>query len=306
MNWLIVLGGIVGGTLVGLGLMIIEFGAWFLISPRRPAKSKADADPLASSAETIHARAGDGVELVSQWLSAPRPSGKTMILVHGFMDGPAAMIADRAPALLERGWNVAAIALRGHAPSGGAVSSFGALEAADLRAWLNALADRLPPNESLVPAVWGRSMGAAVALRAAVEDSRIRALVLEAPLVDLEAVVASSLRKRRIAPARLFARMILNRAGRLAGASLRRPRPVDLAPRLTIPIVVVHGQNDALVPSASARSLADAFPNPAPFLEVADAGHADVAAVGGSSLLGRILDFVSERVEGPGLKEDLQ
>jgi len=289
MSWLIILGGIAGGALAGFGLMVVEFGAWFLISPRRPAESKAEADPLASSAEPIRARAADGVELVGRWLSAPRPSGKTMILVHGFMDGPAAMMADRASALLERGWSVAAIALRGHAPSGGRISSFGALEAADLRVWLNALADRLPPDETIVPAVWGRSMGAAVALRAAVEDSRIQALVLEAPLVDLEAVVASRLRKRWIPLAPLFARLILHRAGRLAGVSLRRPRPLDLAPRITIPAVVVHGQNDPVVPSNSAQALAVAFPTPAPFLEVANAGHADVAAVGGDRALESIL-----------------
>jgi len=292
MKWLLILGGFGAGALGGFALAVVEFGAWFLISPRRLDEGEAEESPLVASAKPIRARAPDGVELAGLWLRAPRPSGRTMILVHGFMDGPATMIADRGEALLDRGWNVAAIALRGHGPSGGLVSSFGGLEATDLRAWVDSLAGLLPPGEPLVPVVWGRSMGAAIALRAAAIDPRIQALVLEAPLVDLEAVVASRLRKRWIAPARLFARLILNRAGRLARVSLRRPRPLELASRITIPVVVVHGQADALVPSSSARTLADAFPRPASFIEVPGAGHADVADLGGETMLQCVLDGI--------------
>lgn len=297
MTWLIALGGLSAGIFGGLTMAIVEIGAWFLVSPRPLAETEADASSLARSAEPMRVKADDGAMLAGLWLPSPQSSGKIMILVHGFMDGPSAMIADRGEALLARGWSVAAIALRAHGPSGGMVSGFGALEAADLRVWLDAIADLIPPGESLAPVVWGRSMGAAIALRAAVEDPRIQALVLEAPLVDLEEVVASRLRKRWIAPARLFARWIVKRAGRLAGASLRRPRPLNLAPRLSIPVVVIHGTDDALVPSSSARMLAAAFPAPASFLEVPGAGHADVAAVGGPLLLGQILDLIDDRLE---------
>jgi len=296
MRWLIAFGGLGAGIFGGLALAIVEFGAWLLVSPRPLSKKEANESPIIHEAEPIRVRAADGAMLAGLWLSAPRPSGRTMILVHGFMDGPGAMIVDRGEALLASGWNVAAIALRSHGPSGGMISSFGALEAADLRAWLDAISDRLPPGEPFVPVVWGRSMGAAIALRAAVNDPRIQAMVLEAPLVDLESVVASRIRKRGIAPARLFAWLILNRARRLAGVSLRRPRPIDLARRLKIPVVVVHGKDDALVPSSSARALAEAFPKAAPYLEVPGAGHADVAAVGGSRLLGGIMDLIGNRL----------
>lgn len=295
MTWLIALAGLGAGVIGGLAVAVVEIGAWFLVSPRPLATTAADESPLVRSAEPIRAKADDGAMLAGLWLSAPRPSGKTMVLIHGFMDGPASMIADRGEALLARGWSVAAIALRAHGPSGGMVSGFGALEAADLRVWLDAIADHIPNGDPLVSVVWGRSMGAAIALRAAAEDSRIQALVLEAPLVDLEDVVASRLRRRWVAPAGLFARLILKRAGRLAGASLRRPRPLDLAPRLAIPVVVVHGEDDALIPSSSARMLAEAFPTPAPLIEVPRAGHADVIPIGGSFTLNSILDFI----EGP-------
>lgn len=297
MTWLIALVGLVLGVVAGLGLMIVEFGAWFLISTRQPVPSEADADPLVSSAEPIRARAADGLDLAGLWLPALRPSSKIIILVHGFMDGSTAMIADRAEALLARGWSVAAIDQRGQGSSSGVVSGFAALKSADLSVWLDVLADRFSGEEPRVVVVWGRSMGAMVALRAAAGDPRIRALVLEAPLVDLEAVIATRLRIRRIPLASFLARLMTERAGRLAGVSVRLPKTIDLARRLAIPAVVIHGREDALVLASTARELADAFSPPAAYLEVAGAGHVDVAAVGGPPLLDGVLASLDDGLE---------
>src|SRR5436190_1367383 len=80
---------------------------------------------------------------------------------------------------------------------------------------------------ALEPVLWGRSMGAAIALRAAAENPVVRALVLESPMVDLDEAVAVWLRKRRLPFPRPLARLITRRAGRLAGVSLTRPRALD-------------------------------------------------------------------------------
>src|SRR5207237_8808885 len=94
------------------------------------------------------------------------------------------------------------------------------------------------PGSPLV--VWGRSMGAAVALRAAAEDpdGRIAALVLEAPYHDLEAAIVVMLRRFRLPGPRLLARLIARRAEALAGVSLPRPTPLDLAPRVAFPTLI--------------------------------------------------------------------
>jgi uncharacterized protein len=156
------------------------------------------------------------------------------------------------------------------------------------------LADRVGPGMSL--AVWGRSMGAAVALRAAAEDPRIAALVLEAPYHDLEAAIAVMIRRFHIPGAGLLARLIARRAEALAGVSLTRPRPLDLAPRVTVPTLIVHGSNDALVPLADAQRLEDAFHGPARLLEVIGARHTDILEVSGPKMLDSIAEFLDEAV----------
>ena len=55
-------------------------------------------------------------------------------------------------------------------------------------------------------------MGAAIAVRAAAQDSRIQALVLESPMVDLDLAMAAWFRNRRFPCAHLLARLVTRRA----------------------------------------------------------------------------------------------
>ncbi|WP_337174020.1 alpha/beta fold hydrolase [Paludisphaera sp.] len=284
MTWMIAAAGFGAGLIAALLLAVVEFGAWALVSPRRPA------DPGAyGPGEPIRALAADGVALAGRWIAADRPTGRVVVLVHGFGDGPAAMILDRAPAILARGWNVAAIDLRGYGASEGVHSTFGAREADDLRAWLDVLAGLVPPGEPFAPVIWGRSMGAAIALRAAVDDRRVRGLVLEAPMVDLRSSVATVMRRKRLPMSRALSSVVVRRAGRIAGAELARPGMLELAPRFDRPAIVVHGSDDDLIPTPLARDLAETFPSPATFLEVPGAKHVDVARVGGAAMLDEAL-----------------
>ena len=296
--------GFVLGTLACLVLAVIEWGAWMLVAPGRRLKRNGQGhDP--GPGEPIEARTGDGLKLAGVWYPSAmgtaevpgRRQVRTAIVIHGFAEDPRGF-RDRAEALARRGWNAAAIDLRGHGQSEGEHTSFGGRESEDLRAWVDILADRVGPAMAL--GVWGRSMGAAVALRAAAEDARIGALVLEAPYHDLEAAITVMVRRSRLPWPRLVARLVARRAEALAGVSLTRPRPLDLAPRVTVPALIVHGSKDTLVALADARRLADAFPVPASFIEVEGARHTDILDVGGEPLLDRIAAYLDAATERAG------
>jgi competence protein ComEC len=283
------------GLAVGLGacaaMAVVEWGAWALVAPGRRLIEAGD-DPCPG--EPIEARGADGARLAGTWHAAPGATGRTVVLVHGFAERPGAL-HDRVEALRHHGWNVARPDLRGYGRSEGSWTSFGGREAGDLRAWIDVLAARAGPSP--VVALWGRSMGSAIAVRAAAEDARIAALVLESPYADLEATIAAWLRRARVPLPRAFALLIARRAAALAGVSLTRPRPIDLAPGVTAPTLVIHGADDRLVPLVDARHLADAFPRPAPLIEVPGAGHTDIIDVGGPDLLGRIVAFLQRSGE---------
>ncbi len=282
------------GAIACGALVVVEWAAWMMVTPGRRLGT---AEVEAGFGETIETRAEDLTRLAGVWVPAQPEDGEdrkgTVLLLHGFAEPPSAMNG-RVEALTRRGWDVAALDLRGYGRSEGDHSSFGGREAGDLRTWIDALAGRIGPGA--VVAVWGRSMGAAIALRAAADDPRIGALVLEAPYLDLEETLATLLRRFRLPLPRPLARLALARAGSLAGVSLTRPRPIDLAPRVATRTLIVHGSDDRLVPLADARRLAEAFPCPALLIDVAGAGHANAIGVGGEALLGRIANFLGEAV----------
>jgi alpha-beta hydrolase superfamily lysophospholipase len=303
------LAGFLLGIIACALLAIVEYGAWALIVPPRPrlateALSEREregdvaGDPL-NRPRPISALTDDGVKLAGTWHSAARgDTGRTALLLHGFAEASSGVQAQRLAVLRQGGWNVAALDFRGYGRSGGTFASFGGREAGDVRIWLDTLAAGPGQARPLLPILWGRSMGAAIAVRAAAEDSRIQALVLESPMVDLDLAMAAWFRNRRFPCAHLLARLVTRRAGRLAGVSLTRPRPLDLAPRVHCPVLIVHGSNDSLVTSREARRFAAALPNPPGFIEVPGAGHADVVSIGGDALLERILQFLREATAG--------
>jgi alpha-beta hydrolase superfamily lysophospholipase len=287
MHGVVAIAGFVLGALFFLVLAVVEWGAWMLVAPGRRLGA-GEPEP----GEPIEARTADGLRLAGVWYPAvPASSGRTAIVIHGYAEDPRGF-RDRARALAARGWNAAAIDLRGHGDSEGEHTSFGGREWDDLHAWIDVLAARI--GAGMMLAVWGRSMGAAVALRAAVEDQgqRIAGLVLEAPYHDLESAIMVLLRRFRLPWPRLLARLMVRRAEAIARISLTRPRPLDLAPRVVVPTLIVHGSNDTLVTLADAQLLAAAVPAAHPLIEVPGARHTGLLDVGGPALLDRIVLFL--------------
>ena len=274
--------GLIAGAASCFALIVVEWGAWSLVLPgRRLPSGSPEGRPIAATAP-------DGVVLAGSWFPAEHSEGRTILLLHGLAEDGSALLG-RVPALNRLGWDVAVLDARAAGRSGGTRGTFGALESADLRAWL----DALEPASAFV--AWGRSMGAATAIRAASADPRLRALILEAPFADLRPTVAAVLRRLRIPGA--FAPLLLLRARMLAGVSLDRPRPIDLAPKVAAPILILHGSGDPIAPIAEARRLAAAFPGEAEVIEVEGAGHANVVGIGGDTLMDRVGGFL-DRVRG--------
>ncbi len=240
------------------------------------------------------------MKLAGTWYpAAGENTGRTAILLHGFAEASGALQAQRLAALQRAAWNVAALDSRAYGRSGGTFASFGGREVGDVRIWIDSLAGKLGTARLFLPVLWGRSMGAAIAVRAAAADPRIRALILESPLVDLDLAMASWFRNHRFPCAHLLAQLVTRRAGRLAGVSLTRPRPIEVASRVHRPVLIVHGSDDTLVTGREVQQLAAAFPNPAGRIEVPGAGHADVVAIGGDALLERIIQFLREASATP-------
>ena len=304
---LVSLAGFFFGLLAVAILTVVDWGAWIIVLPSRRPGTLHDQvtfsiDPECAErrlGEPIEVIAADGARLAGIWHPADptSSSGRVVLLVHGFAEDPSSLGA-RMEALNRHGWDVAALDVRAHGRSEGDRGSFGGREAQDLSTWIDSLSNGKTEPSSACFAVWGRSMGAAIALRAAANDPRIAALVLEAPYLDLEETLVRVLKRKRVPLAKLMGRLLLRRARKLAGVSLTHPRPIDLAATVPDPVMIIHGADDPLIPAAEAQRLANAFPRPSTYLEVPGAGHNSVVDIGGPALLDAVAGFLDQAVAG--------
>ena len=93
------------------------------------------------------------------------------------------------------------------------------------------------------------------------------ALVLESPFTSIPAM------------GRLHYPLLWSLAGWALGA---RYDNLEKIARLTSPLLVIHGQRDAIVPHRMGKELFDRAPQPKSFHSIAGAGHNDTYGVGGA------------------------
>jgi uncharacterized protein len=228
--------------------------------------------------EDITLAAEDGTQLHGWWYGAGA-NAPAVLLLHG----NAGNIQDRIPlalGYLQRGISILLLDYRGYGRSDGRPTERGLT--ADAFAGIGWLANQAGDPGHIV--VHGRSLGGAVGARALVEwqeraDGSVAGLVLDSSFTSLEEI------GRTTYPF-------------LPGLLLRRIRgrfdtPAALA-RLALPVLVVHGSEDRLVPVAMGRELHARAPAGAEWFEVRGADHNDLHLVGGSAYFDRIARFVRE------------
>jgi uncharacterized protein len=208
----------------------------------------------------------DGGVMLRGWLfpaAAPRRRA-AVVYLHGIADNRASgvWIAER---LVPLGYDVLAYDGRAHGQSGGAACTYGVLEKRDLTRALDALGIG---RAILV----GASLGAATALEAAADDPRVLGVVAAAPFSDLAAIA------RDRAP--WFAtdaqiREAFALAEREAGFRIADASPVAAAPRVRVPVLLVHGESDRETRPVHSRRVLDALAGPKRLVLVPGAGHDD-------------------------------
>ena len=307
LKFLIGLAGFAIGLIGCVALAVVEFAAWALVAPPRTWRDDDQDDAAAHELEAlvqpIEVRAPDAARLRGRFLPAQGPiaTGRTILLLHGFAETSSALERRRMAALSRHGWNVAALDSRGYGQSDGPYATFGGRESSDVRAWLDRLAECVSPSARL-PSSGPCSGAGRWARRSRCEQpwktQGWRPWCSKRPWSTSRPRLRLRAGKRRFPMSGLLARLVLRLWRKLARMPLDRPRPIDLAPRVTCPVLILHGSDDTLVPAAEARRLAAAFPEPPVWLEVPGAGHSDVVHTGGEPVLDQVAAFLDKAAGG--------
>jgi uncharacterized protein len=229
-----------------VGLLLASLaGFWLAVRPPRLAIPLRPED-YRLVVERVTIRADDGVGLAG-WFAA-RPGAPAIVMLHGY---PAAK-ADLLPLATALAPEFATLLVdqRYFGDSGGRATTLGFRERGDLKRVL----DFLDARGARPVGVFGFSLGGAVALLTAAEDSRIRAIAAYAPFADLRALGRELYGWMWLARYPFVEAMLLW-SRLLLGADIARPTPADAAGRLAVPVLLVHSRQDEQIPFAHAERL---------------------------------------------------
>jgi len=220
-----------------------------------------------------------------------RPGAPGVVLLHGYPADKADMLPIAA-ALAPR-FTVLLMDLRYFGRSGGHATTLGVRERADLRSAVDVLA-----SQGVSPiGVFGFSLGGAVAIMAAADDPRIRAVAAYAPFSDLKTLGRELYGWLWLAKYPFVELMTL--WGRLfLGVDLVTASPVAAASRLTdTPVLLLASREDEQIPLHHAEALQSALrANPAAeFVVLPNGRHAELPP----DFSSRLVRFFRAHLEAP-------
>jgi fermentation-respiration switch protein FrsA (DUF1100 family) len=221
--------------------------------------------------------AADGTRL-NGWF-VPHPQARaTLLWFHGNAGNIShrveniRMLREKVPA------HVFIFDYRGYGRSEGAASEEGTYsDAAGALGYLRSRSDVDPRRIVL----FGRSLGAAVAGDLAAREDCL-ALILETPFVSVQEMAKIAL------PFLPIGRLLRTRYDL-----------VNKVGKVRAPILVLHGDQDEIVPYAQGKKVFEAAPEPKEFYTIRGARHNDTYLIGGDPYFQKLKNFI-DRAEGRG------
>lgn len=226
-----------------------------------------------------------GATLRALLLRSPRAVG-TAVVLHGWGGSALDMLAV-GELLREEGLDVVLLDARAHGRSDDVALTSMPAFADDLSAaisWWRSASGLAGERLVLV----GHSVGAGACLLAARDEPAVDGVVVLASMADPRRVMHRVFVGAGLPPG--LTALPLRLVEHLIGRRFASFAPFEVIQTLDLPLVIIHGQDDATIPVDDARQLARAAPH-AELVVVAGAGHSDPAVVSALRLpLRRLLE----------------
>ncbi len=248
-----------------LALVALMYVAQRALSIFRSASPQRPPMPASPTLRRSCSTPPDGARVIV-WHVPPRGDRPVWLYFHG-NGGALRYRVDRFRELTAAGDGLVALSYRGYGGSTGSPDEQGLI--ADARAAYDFAIKRYPADRIML---WGESLGSGVAVALAAER-KVARIVLEAPFlsaVDIAAGVYPYL------PVRWLMKDQFRSDLRIA--------------KVTAPVLVLHGDRDAVIPIASGQLLYNLITAPKRFVRVAGAGHEDLGAFGAVATARKFVD----------------
>jgi len=210
--------------------------------------------------EDVRFSAKDGTKLHGWYIPPAETDGPVLLWAHGNAGNISHRVENIALIRRQLGAGVFLFDYRGYGLSGGSPIEDGLY--ADARAAYIWLANRIPPKQIFL---FGRSLGAAVMVKLASEGVKARGLILESPF---ESLLAMGQKMFPILPVSWIVEQKFDLA--------------TLVPTVKMPVFVLHGSQDEIVPFSQGKKVFSLAPQPKRFFKIVGAGHNNTYFSGGA------------------------
>jgi pimeloyl-ACP methyl ester carboxylesterase len=293
-GWLLVGLLVVGsGTAVFFGNRWVGQSADALLYPRHTQPSQTPAD-FGLTAETVRILVDD-IEVVA-WFIPPTEAvnGATLIYAHGFGGNRGALL-EQVAAMHEVGYGALLLDLRNHGESGEAISTWGPAEARDVVAAYNYLLTRSEVDPDRIGLV-GKSMGGAAVALAAAQLPDLAVLVLESTYISFAENLPNILPGIARAPG-FLAPYVFSRMDSATLEPLDEILVAETVAMLDVPLLVIHGEQDQLVPTEQGRAIFATANEPKTLYTIPGAGHLNIFTVDPATFTEQMRTFLAEHLQ---------
>ena len=221
--------------------------------------------------ESVTIESHDGLKLHGRYYHL-KDGAPVEIICHGYRSHPYRDCSGGHSLSRKLGYNALVIDQRAHGESEGVTISFGINERLDCQRWAHYAAARFGRDVPLI--LSGLSMGAATVLMASELElpKSVCAIIADSPYSTPSAILEKVCLDRRYPV--FLCRPLIRLAAFLFGRfRIDACTAKDAVRHATVPILLIHGEDDRLVPWTMSQEIACACASPATLEIFPDAGH---------------------------------
>lgn len=249
---------LIGGVAMGLVHLAGKLADKVIFQP------PADTYPELSGVEMLEV---EGNNNIAVRFSAPaQKDGLVFLHCHGNAEN-LRLLAWRQEMFVSRGYGFCSFDYEGYGRSSGKVSEQ-AVDRDVMRVWEFLTREKGIAPEKIV--VHGFSLGTGAAVSLAVRLEKAKALILEAPFTSTYAVAG------------------------LAWVPGDRFPSIGRISKVRMPILIIHGDRDRIIPFKHGKKLYDTAPEPKMFFHVPGAGHNNLIAAAAENYWQKLNDFLQK------------
>ncbi|MRG86792.1 alpha/beta fold hydrolase [Salinibacillus xinjiangensis] len=236
----------------------------------------------------------DGLKLKGYFLEAKEPTDKTVIFAHGYLGNGKQMGLYGQYYYEQLGYNIFTADMRGHGQSEGDYIGFGWHDRLDYLDWIDMVMAKQGPSTEIV--LHGVSMGAATVLMTSGEElpSNVKAVVADSPYTSVYDLFKYQMNRMYNLPAFPVLPSTSLVTDLRAGYSLTEASALKQVKKADVPILYIHGNDDAFVPTTMSRELYENTKSDAELITFDGSSHGEAFVIHEEKYVDKLNQFLQE------------